>query len=165
MPVLKQLRVDDVTYDTVGEASVTQVVSTGTKIATIAIDGTSTDLYAPSGSAPTPMTAQEIADAVEIGWPAPLPYNITDSFSMCRSITTDGTYGASVTTKETEAMAGDLITIATPAMEPTITGQNVGVVAHTYVDSFLVQDDPPIPPQPFTAYSFVMPEDDVEITT
>ena len=53
MPVLKQLRVDDVTYDTVGEASVTQVVSTGTKIATIAIDGTSTDLYAPSGGLPT----------------------------------------------------------------------------------------------------------------
>lgn len=63
MPVLKQLRVDDVTYDTVGEASVTQVVSTGTKIATIAIDGTSTDLYAPSGgSSVDPATAAPLMD-------------------------------------------------------------------------------------------------------
>lgn len=65
MPVLKQLRVDDVTYDTVGEASVTQVVSTGTKIATIAIDGTSTDLYAPSGGTPETMTDAEVEAAVE----------------------------------------------------------------------------------------------------
>lgn len=63
MPVLKQLRVDDVTYDTVGEASVTQVVSAGTKIATIAIDGTSTDLYAPSGgSSVDPATAIPLMD-------------------------------------------------------------------------------------------------------
>lgn len=53
MPVLKQLRVDTVTYDTVGEASVTQVVSTGTKIATVTIDGTSTDLYAPGSGIPS----------------------------------------------------------------------------------------------------------------
>ncbi len=63
MPVLKQLRVDDVTYDTVGEASVTQVVSTGTKIATVTIDGTATDLYAPSGgSSVDPATATPLMD-------------------------------------------------------------------------------------------------------
>lgn len=65
MPVLKQLRVDDVTYDTVGEASVTQTVSTGTKIATVTIDGTATDLYAPSGGSSEAMTDAEVEAAVE----------------------------------------------------------------------------------------------------
>lgn len=49
MPVMKRLTVDGVNYDTVGEASVTQVQASGTKIATVTIDGTSTDLYAPEG--------------------------------------------------------------------------------------------------------------------
>lgn len=49
MPVMRQLEVGGVTYDTVGEASVTQVQTSGTKIATVSIDGTSTDLYAPAG--------------------------------------------------------------------------------------------------------------------
>lgn len=63
MPVMKQLNVGGVTYDTVGEASVTQVVSTGTKIATVTIDGTSTDLYAPSGgSSVEPATDAPIVD-------------------------------------------------------------------------------------------------------
>lgn len=48
MPVMKRLTVDGVNYDTVGEASVTQVQSSGTKIATVTIDGTATDLYAPT---------------------------------------------------------------------------------------------------------------------
>ena len=62
MPIMKQLEVDDVVYTTVGEASVTQVVSTGTKIATVTIDGTATDLYAPSGSSVSPATANPIMD-------------------------------------------------------------------------------------------------------
>ena len=49
MPVMKRLTVDGVNYDTVGEASVTQVQTSGTKIATVTIDGTATDLYAPEG--------------------------------------------------------------------------------------------------------------------
>lgn len=49
MPVMKQLRIGSATYDTVGEASVTQVQTSGTKIATVTIDGTATDLYAPEG--------------------------------------------------------------------------------------------------------------------
>lgn len=49
MPVMKQLRIGSETYDTVGEASVTQVLASGTKIATVTIDGTATDLYAPEG--------------------------------------------------------------------------------------------------------------------
>lgn len=49
MPIMKRLTVDGVNYDTVGEASVTQVQTSGTKIATVTIDGTATDLYAPEG--------------------------------------------------------------------------------------------------------------------
>lgn len=63
MPVMKKLIVGGVTYDAVGEASVTQVVSSGTKIATVSIDGTATDIYAPSGgSSVEPATAAPIAD-------------------------------------------------------------------------------------------------------
>ena len=58
MPVMRHLNVGGTTYDTVGEASVTQVFSSGTKIATVSIDGTSTDLYAPAGgSSVDPATA------------------------------------------------------------------------------------------------------------
>ena len=53
MAVMRHLTVDGTTYDTVGEASVTQVQTTGTKIATVTIDGTATDLYAPSGASPS----------------------------------------------------------------------------------------------------------------
>ena len=61
-PKMKSLTIGGVTYDTVGEASVTQVVGSGTKIATVTIDGTSTDLYAPSGSTIDPATATPLAD-------------------------------------------------------------------------------------------------------
>lgn len=57
MPVMRHLNVGGVTYDTVGEASVTQVQGSGTKIATVSIDGASTDLYAPAGSSVDPATA------------------------------------------------------------------------------------------------------------
>ena len=49
MPVMKRLTIGNTTYDTVGEASVTRVQTTGTKIATITIDGVASDLYAPEG--------------------------------------------------------------------------------------------------------------------
>lgn len=63
MPVMRHLNVGGTTYDTVGEASVTQVQSSGTKIATVSIDGTSTDIYAPSGgSSVEPATAAPIVD-------------------------------------------------------------------------------------------------------
>lgn len=62
MPVMKQLNMGGTTYDTVGEASVTRVVTAGTKIATITIDGTSSDLYAPSGSSVDPATASPLMD-------------------------------------------------------------------------------------------------------
>lgn len=63
MPVMRRLNVGGTTYDTVGEASVTQVLSSGTKIATVSIDGTSTDIYAPSGgSSVEPATANPSMD-------------------------------------------------------------------------------------------------------
>lgn len=63
MPVMRHLNVGGTTYDTVGEASVTQVLSSGTKIATVSIDGTSTDLYAPEGgSSVDPATASPSMD-------------------------------------------------------------------------------------------------------
>lgn len=58
MPVMKQFRIGSATYDTVGEASVTQVQTSGTKIATVTIDGTATDLYAPEGD---PVTMEDTA--------------------------------------------------------------------------------------------------------
>ena len=79
MAVMRNLVIDGQTYETVGEASVTQVVSSGTKIATVTIDGTGTDIYAPSAPAPTAMTEQEVSDAVDAGWviPAPVPTDLT----------------------------------------------------------------------------------------
>ena len=63
MPVMRHLNVGGTTYDTVGEASVTQVLSSGTKIATVSIDGTSTNLYAPAGgSSVDPATAAPSMD-------------------------------------------------------------------------------------------------------
>lgn len=63
MPVMRHLNVGGTTYDTVGEASVTQVLSSGTKIATVSIDGTDTDLYAPEGgSSVDPATAAPSMD-------------------------------------------------------------------------------------------------------
>lgn len=63
MPVMKQLRIGSETYDTVGEASVTQTLTSGTKIATVTIDGTATDLYAPEGgSSVDPASAAPLMD-------------------------------------------------------------------------------------------------------
>lgn len=60
---MRHLNVGGTTYDTVGEASVTQVLGSGTKIATVSIDGTSTDLYAPEGgSSVDPATAAPSMD-------------------------------------------------------------------------------------------------------
>jgi len=60
---MRHLTVDGTTYDTVGEAFVTQVQTSGTKIATVSIDGTSTDIYAPSGgSSISPYTSNPAMD-------------------------------------------------------------------------------------------------------
>lgn len=49
--------------------SVTQIQTTGTKIATITVDSVDTDLYAPAGTQPTAMTEQEVQTAVDNAWP------------------------------------------------------------------------------------------------
>lgn len=77
MPVMKRLTVDGVNYDTVGEASVTQVQTSGTKIATVTIDGTATDLYAPEGD-PVTMEDSAVDAAVDAAWPI---YSVTISLT------------------------------------------------------------------------------------
>ena len=57
MPTMKQLRIGSVNYDTVGEASVTQTLTSGTEIATVTIDGTATKLYAPTYTLPMASTS------------------------------------------------------------------------------------------------------------
>lgn len=66
MAVMRKLAVGGVTYDTVGEASVTRVQTTGTKIATITIDGTTTDLYAPEGGGSVTVT-QSLSSGTQVG--------------------------------------------------------------------------------------------------
>ena len=63
---MRHLTVDGTTYDTVGEASVTQVQTSGTKIATVSIDGTSTDIYAPGGGSTVTVT-QSLTSGTQVG--------------------------------------------------------------------------------------------------
>ena len=60
MPVMKRLRIGSVDYDTVGSASVTQTLTSGTEIATVTIDGTATKLYAPEGGGGSTVTVTPI---------------------------------------------------------------------------------------------------------
>ena len=83
MPVMKQFRIGSATYDTVGEASVTQVQTSGTKIATVTIDGTATDLYAPEGGGDVSMTEEEVDAAVRAAWPV---YTITNNASSYATV-------------------------------------------------------------------------------
>lgn len=53
-----------ITGGTPTEVTVTQVVTAGTKIATVSVDGTATDLYAPAGSGGG-VTPQEVQDAID----------------------------------------------------------------------------------------------------
>lgn len=82
MPIMKRLTLGGVNYDTVGEASVTQVQTSGTKIATVTIDGTATDLYAPEGGSVT-MTEEEVDAAVRAAWPV---YTITNNASSYATV-------------------------------------------------------------------------------
>jgi len=73
MPVMKRLRIGSVDYDTVGEASVTQTLTSGTEIATVTIDGTATKLYAPSGSELPAVTSSDngkVLQVVDGAWAA-----------------------------------------------------------------------------------------------
>lgn len=66
MPVMKQLRIGSVSYDTVGEASVTQTLTSGTEIATVTIDGTSTKLYAPAGGGLPAVTSADNGKVLQV---------------------------------------------------------------------------------------------------
>ena len=87
MPVMRRLNVGGTTYDTVGEASVTQVLSSGTKIATVSIDGTNTDIYAPAGGSVS-MDDTAVDAAVAAAFGAEVTVSLTNpispsSFSHC----------------------------------------------------------------------------------
>ena len=104
MPVMKRLRIGSVDYDTVGSASVTQTLTSGTEIATVTIDGTATKLYAPSGGGGgstvtvTPIltsgtqTATISVDGTDTALYAPTPPTVPSASSTAPSM--DGTAAA-----------------------------------------------------------------------
>lgn len=109
---MKQLRIGSVNYDTVGEASVTQTLTSGTEIATVTIDGTSTKLYAPSGGGGSTVTVTPIlasgtqtatinVDGTSTTLYAPTPPTVPSASSAAPSM--DGT--AAVGTATTYARA------------------------------------------------------------
>lgn len=68
MAVMKALVIDGTTYETVGSASVTQTLSSGTKIGSVTIDGTTTDLYAPTASGGSEVSVtQTLSSGTAIG--------------------------------------------------------------------------------------------------
>lgn len=70
-------------YTPTSEVSVTQITSTGTKIATVTVDGTPTDLYAPSGGGGATYTAT-----------SPISIDSNNDISHADSGATAGTYGS-----------------------------------------------------------------------
>ena len=131
MPVMKRLTVDGVNYDTVGEASVTQVQTSGTKIATVTIDGTATDLYAPEGD-PVTMEDTAVDAAVDAAWPS---YEIRVQNGNSTNYTIDKTYAVSgetvtVTITSMSGITGVSVSTGLSGGEP-IASWNT-VVAHTF---------------------------------
>ena len=106
---------------------------------------------------PKTMTNAEVDAAFDDGWMT--PYTITDEYSVCSSITKDGSYGVDVTTKVTSAYPGDTVTFAI-STTPTVSSDGT-TVETTYVAEYWTGDPVPIP---MFVYSFVMPEGDVTIS-
>ena len=136
MPVMKQLRIGSATYDTVGEASVTQVQTSGTKIATVTIDGTATDLYAPEGGGGgstvtvTPIltsgtqTATISVDGTSTTLYAPTPPTVPSASSTTPAM--DGT--AAVGTATTYARADHVHPTDTSRQATLVSGTNIKTV-------------------------------------
>lgn len=136
MPVMKQLRIGSVNYDTVGEASVTQVQTSGTKIATVTIDGTATDLYAPEGGSggSTVTVTQTLTSGTEIASVsvdgtsttlyAPTPPTVPSASSTTPSM--DGT--AAVGTATTYARADHVHPTDTSRQAALVSGTNIKTV-------------------------------------
>jgi hypothetical protein len=96
----------------------------------------------------------------------PAPHQIIDNCG-CKSITLDGTYGESITTKEAEAIAGETVTIAfMNGLTLIVQTQQGETLATEYVGDWQEGGGggfPPVPSTPYVAYSFVMPNSDVYI--
>lgn len=135
MLVMKQLRIGSATYDTVGEASVTQVQTSGTKIATVTIDGTATDLYAPEGGGGSTVTVTPIltsgtqtatisVDGTTSTLYAPTPPTVPSASSTTPSM--DGT--AAVGTATTYARADHVHPTDTSRQATLVSGTNIKTI-------------------------------------
>lgn len=100
--------------------------------------------------------------------PEPQNYSITQGdYVTLYSVTTDGTYGQSVTTKVTEAAVGDTVTFAyevLPGYSPTVQTAGGVTVTDENVGTFQI-GEPPAPTTTCVVKSFTMPPDDVVIDT
>lgn len=96
----------------------------------------------------------------------PAPHQIIDNLG-CKSITLDGAYGESTTTKETAAIAGETVTIAfMNGIMFIVQTQQGETLATEFVGVWQEGGGggpEPIPLTPYIAYSFVMPNSDVYI--
>ena len=141
MPIMKRLTVDGVNYDTVGEASVTQVQTSGTKIATVTIDGTATDLYAPEGGGggSTVTVTQTLASGTDIAsisvdgtsttLYAPTPPTVPSASSTTPSM--DGT--AAVGAATTYARADHVHPTDTSRQATLVSGTNIKTINGTSI--------------------------------
>lgn len=139
MPVMKQFRIGSATYDTVGEASVTQTLTSGTEIATVTIDGAATKLYAPEGGGGgstvtvTPIltsgtqTATIDVDGTTSTLYAPTPPTVPSASSTTPSM--DGT--AAVGTATTYARADHVHPTDTSRQATLVSGTNIKTVNGT----------------------------------
>ena len=118
MPVMKRLTIGNTTYDTVGEASVTRVQTTGTKIATITIDGVASDLYAPEGgssvtpSSTTPAMDGTAAVGTSTDYARADHVHPTDTSRAASSHTHGSITNSGAITSDTTVASGDKLVIA-----------------------------------------------------
>ena len=87
-------------------------------------------------------------------------YSITDEANVY-SITTDGSYGQAVTTKETEANAGDTVTFAASTRTYLVTSQSGTEMEINQEDTFHIRSGSTA--ELYNVWSFVMPSEPVTI--
>lgn len=94
-----------------------------------------------------------------------LPHSIINDGGICRSITLDGSYGVGVTDKEAEAMPGDVVTIAVPAITPHVYDADGNELPTTQVGSYQAGGStrPPVPATAYLVFSFTMPNSEATI--
>lgn len=136
---MKQLRIGSVNYDTVGSASVTQTLTSGTEIATVTIDGTATKLYAPEGGGSTvtvtpiltsgTQTATISVDGTSTTLYAPTPPTVPSASSTAPSM--DGTAAAGTAT--TYARADHVHPTDTSRQAALVSGTNIKTINGTSI--------------------------------